>query len=120
MSIKTDVMELEAIRAELKTLSFRRKKLREKEQAVEQRIQDYLRSKEQPGLKHNGTAILLEEKEKRTTKKAKDRDRDAASVLEQYGIRDSERVLKEIMEARKGDPIPSAKLKIKKYKGDKY
>lgn len=118
-SIKTDVQELESIRAEIKSLNLRRKNLREKEKSVEARIREFLESRDQPGVKHNGTAIILEQKEKRTSKKPKERDSDAMSVLEKYGVRDSEKVLREIMEARKGDPVTSAKLKVQKYKGKK-
>jgi glutamine synthetase adenylyltransferase len=116
MSIKGDVMELESIRFELKGLTDKRKKLKEKEKAVEVRISEYLKSKDQPGLKHHGTAIILEEKDQQAPKKAKDRDVDAMSVLEKYGVKDTEKVLKEIMQARKGETIVKEKLKIKKYK----
>uniref|UniRef100_A0A6C0EM10 Host-nuclease inhibitor protein n=1 Tax=viral metagenome TaxID=1070528 RepID=A0A6C0EM10_9ZZZZ len=116
MSIKSDVLELESIRAELASLNIRRKKLKEKEREAETRIQDYLRSKQQTGVKYQGTAILVEEKEKRASKSNKIRDADAKCVLERYGITEPDRVLKELMEARKGEPIPNSKLKIKKYK----
>lgn len=120
MSIKSDVMELESIRAEIKSLSARRKKLKEKEKDVEARIKDYLHSKGQHGVKHHGTAIILEEKETRGPKKTKERTQDAICVLEKYGISNADQVLKEIMEARKGDPIPKSKLNIKKYKNQGY
>lgn len=116
MSIKGDLAELESIRRELKSLSQRRKQLREREKLTEDRIQQYIRSKGQPGLKYNGVAVLLEDKEKRKSKKPKDRDKDATEVLERYGIRDAENVLKELLDARKGSPEPVSKLKIKKYK----
>lgn len=120
MSIKADVQELESIRAEIKSLNMRRKQLRDKEKIVETRIQDYLRAKNQPGVKHQGTAIIMEEKETRSSKKSKERDTDAMNVLERYGVRDAEKVLKEIMEARKGEPVPKTKLKISKYKNQDY
>lgn len=118
MSIKADVTELEAIRGEIKILNERKKKLKEKEKAVEARIAEYLRAKDQPGVKHHGTAIILEEKERPGPKKPKERDADAMTVLEKYGIQDTQKVLKEIMEARKGDSVVKESLKIKKYKGN--
>jgi hypothetical protein len=114
MSIKSDIQELEAIKHELKTLTIRRKALKEKEKAVETRITDYLRANEHPGVKHQGKAIMLQPTEKRITKKPKDRDMDAASVLRNYGIENPEKVLVELMEARKGEKTTLNKLKIQK------
>lgn len=117
MSIKSDVLELEAIKAEIKNLNERKKKLKEKEKLVESKIRDFLKAKEQPGVKHQGTAIILEEKERPGPKKPKERDNDAMTVLQKYGIKDTQKVLKELMEARKGETILQQSLKIKKYKG---
>jgi hypothetical protein len=116
MSIKADVIELESIRSEIKLLNIRRKKLKQAEKIVEERISQYLKAKEQPGLKHQGTAVILEEKEMPGPKKNKDRDNDAISVLKKYGIQDSEKILKEILDARKGTGVLKQKLKIQKYK----
>lgn len=116
MSIKSDVQELHAIRAEMKLLNIKKKKLRDQEKAVETRIAEYLKVKEQPGLKHQGTAIVLQEKETRTAKKPKERDADTIEVLQKYGINNPEKALEEIMEARKGDRILARKLQFKKYK----
>lgn len=118
MSIKNDVYELESIRNEIKVLNIKRKKLKEKEKQVEIRISEYLKSKEQPGVKYQGTAILLEEKEKPLPKKAKERDMDSISVLEKYGIENPDKVLKELLNARKGDKIVKESLRITKYKGN--
>jgi hypothetical protein len=117
MSIKSDVLELESIKAEIKSLNEKRKKLKEKEKIVEKRISEFLKAKEQPGVKHQGTAIILEEKELPAPKKAKERDNDAMSVLQKYGIKDTQKVLKEVMEARKGEIVTKETLRIKKYKG---
>jgi hypothetical protein len=120
MSIKADVSELEIIGAEIKALRSRIKKLREKEKIVEGRISKYLKLKQQPGVKFQGTfgptAIILEEKEKHGNKKPKDRDNDAIIVLERMGVENPAQALKEILEARKGEKIASEKLKISKYK----
>jgi hypothetical protein len=120
MSIKADVLELEAIRAELKRLNSTRRDLRRKEREVETRIETFLRSKDQPGVKHQGTAVILEETEKRLGKKSKDRDSDAKTVLQRHGISDTEKVLAEIMEARKGQKISIPKLKLKKYHNNNF
>ena len=117
MSIKSDVTELEIIQTEIKNLNERKKKLKDRQKTIENRIAEYLKAKDQPGVKHHGTAIILEEKERPGPKKPKERDADAMSVLERYGIKDTQKVLKEIMDARKGDVIVKESVKIKKYKG---
>ena len=117
MSIKGDVQELESIRAEIKTLNIRRKKLKEKEKIVVGRISEYLKTKDTPGVKHQGVAVILEEKETSGPKKPKDRDMDAMLVLERYGIKDTQQALADIMAARKGEKIVKPKLKVQKYKG---
>lgn len=116
MSIKADVTELELIRSEMKILSDRRRKLKEKEKIVEARISQFLKSKDQPGVKHNGTAIILTEGEKALPKKPKQKDADTISVLKKYGIKDAEKVLKELLDARKGEKTTKETLKITKYK----
>jgi len=117
MSIKGDVQELESIRNEIKTLNIRRKKLKEKEKIVEARIADYLKTKDTPGVKHQGIAVILEQKETSGPKKLKDRDTDALLVLERYGIKDTQKALADIIAARKGEKIIKEKLKVQKYKG---
>lgn len=118
MSIKSAVAELEAIRSELKNLGLRRKALKEREKIIEHEIASYLKSKEQPGVKHQGMAIVLEEKEVASHKKAKDRDADAILVLERYNIPDAQKVLAELLDARKGDLKITEKLKVKKIKSN--
>jgi hypothetical protein len=115
MSIKGDIQELEIIRQELKALTVKRKSLKAREKALENKIVEYLQAKDTPGLKHNGTAILLEEKSVAAPKKAKAKDEDVIAVLEKYGIRESDKVLSEIMAARKGEPVLKQKLKLTKY-----
>lgn len=116
MSIKAYVTELEAIRVELKVLTEKRKKIKLREKALMDNIAEFLKAHNQPGVKHQGVAVILEEKEKHEPKKNKERNEDAMEVLKRYGINDTERVLKEIMEARKGPVILTESLKFKKIK----
>jgi hypothetical protein len=91
--------------------------LRDAEQSAEYKIKEYLSSKEEPGFKLQGTAVILEEKETRAKKKNKEKDEDALYILEKYGITENkEKILNEILEARKGDLQTTKKLKIQKFK----
>jgi cell division septum initiation protein DivIVA len=118
MSIRADVQELENIKAEIRVLNEKKKKLREREKAVEGKISEYLKAKDTPGVKFQGTAIILEQKETRGSKKPKQRDAEAVSILEKYGIKSPEKVLTELMEARKGEKMVASKIKMKKYQQD--
>ena len=116
MSIKSYVTELEAVRSELKALNDKRRKMKTREKALMENVANFLKAHNQAGVKHQGVAVILEEKEKHEPKKNKDRDVDAMEVLKKYGIQDTERALKEIMEARKGSLILQESLKFKKIK----
>lgn len=116
MSIQGKVNELNSIKNELSALRKRSSGLRQRAKQIEQEINDYLDAKDQPGLKYKGMAIIRETKPKHKTKKKADQKADAIYVLEQNGIDDPERVLEEILTARKGSPTEYTKLKFKKYK----
>lgn len=112
--IKSSLQELYSINQEIKSLNERRKFMNERKKLIEEKIQNYLKSQGLPGVKSQTIAVSLDEKESYTKKKVKDSDADSAAVLERYGIRDAEKVLKEVLMARKGDPVLKPKLKIKK------
>jgi len=114
--IKSYVNELNQINAEIKHVSCHLRTLRKKSKEVEENIIIYLRQKDQPGLKYNGTAILVESKPKRTAKKRVEMEEDSLRVLEDRGIDDPQAVLKEIMEARRGCETEQDRIKIKKIK----
>lgn len=110
ITIRADVQELENIDLELKRLNKRRKELLDLKKIKEEKIQEYLRERNLPGVKHHDTAVVLKEKDARARKKPKESDADSVAVLERYGVNDPERVLKEILDSRKGDPYKKAKI----------
>ena len=116
MSIRADVQELEFLNSEMKILTRRMKFLRDKKKITESRIADFLKAKEQPGVKFQGTALILEQKDKPQYKKTKDKDADTILVLERLGIENPQNALKDIIAARKGETQKTEKLKVKKYK----
>lgn len=119
MSIRAYVEELEKINVELKNLSAHRKKLNNRKKIIEENIKDFLRSEDQPGVKHRGIAYKLDDKEKRQPKKKNEQERHSLDVLEKYGISNAKQVLEEVIEARRGYLIPNEKLKIIKIKNKK-
>lgn len=115
MSIQSKVNEINSIKQELNSIRIRGSILRKKMKEIEEEINQYLDIKDQPGLKYKGIAIIRETKPTRKTKKKKEQREDSIYVLEKYGIDNPEKVLDEIMEARRGIPKEQTKLKFKKY-----
>jgi len=116
MSIQSYLNELNSIKSELKTIRTRGTLLRSRAKKIEEHIKEYLDSKEQPGLKYKGTAIIREIKTKHNNKKIVEQKADCIQVLEKYGINNPEKLLEELHDAKKGHPIEETKLKFKKYK----
>jgi hypothetical protein len=116
MSIQGQVNELNSIKAELKSLRIRGSLLRSRAKKIEQDIEEYLASKDQPGLKYKGTAIIRQVQTIHKNKKKVDQKNACIQVLESYGINSAEKVLEELTKAKKGSPTEHKKLKFKKYK----
>jgi hypothetical protein len=116
MSIQGKVNELNSIKSELKSLRQRGTVLRKRAKVIEEEIDKYLDSKDQPGLKYKGTAIIRETAIKRRTKKKADARADAIYVLERRGVESPDKIFDEMMEARRGSPTEQTKLKFKKIK----
>jgi hypothetical protein len=117
MSIKSDVKELESIRLELRMLNDKRRRLKEKESICNERINAYLKNNNLPGLKHDGSAIIIEEREKHSIKPKKEKKLSSMEVLTNYGLneKDAEKVLNELSQAVKGEAKIVPVLKFKKY-----
>lgn len=114
MSIQTDVNELNTILAEIKRLNKVLADLRKRKRDIEGRITTFLESKEQPGVKYKGMAIIAEESKKVLYKSPKEKQKDGIETLKKYGIHNPDEVLKEIMINMKGEELETKKLKIKK------
>lgn len=112
MSIKADVRELQSLQREMKNLKLKLKGLNQRARVVEEKIYNYMKENDMEGFKYNGTVIIAETKEKRKRKKKEDQRNDAVYVLEKYGVRDADKALDELMDARKGSPEETSKLKM--------
>lgn len=119
MSIKADVRELQSIRLELQRMTQKRKELKQKEGEVEARIRDFLKAKDQPGLRDGDFSLIIEEKEVTGPKKAKEKQEDSLAVLERHGVQSPEKLLEELMQARKGEVVVKQKLKVSKPRKNK-
>jgi len=75
----------------------------------------FLEKNEQAGVKYRGTAVIAKDRVRRGRRKKKDQEKDSADILKKYGIRNSDQVAKEILEAIKGEAKDDKVLKITKY-----
>ena len=114
MSIKAYVDELTMINAEIKRNKEVNKKLGKRLKEIETNITSYLKEKEQSGLKYNGKAILLENKEHKLSKNKKDLYEDTINLLENLGINNPVEVYNKLQEVKEGNLVEKTKLKIKK------
>lgn len=114
-SIQNNVQELKDINNEIKRLQIETKKLKKRAQDIEKNILSYLNEKEQPGLKYQNTAIIIENKAKRVTKPKKDIDANAVKILEEVGVFNAREILSKIAESRKGEQIQMQKVKLQNF-----
>ena len=73
ISITSDVNEYNDLDKEIKRLSNELRILKRKRDEAQTRIIEFLNSKNQPGLKYQNTAIVLENKAQKIRKSKKDR-----------------------------------------------
>lgn len=114
MSIQSYFNQLKSLQAESKRLNQLNKKVRKEINETKKTIAEYLRSKDQPGVKYQGEAIILQNKPKRVYKPKKDKDEDAIRILEKYGISNPKEALEEILDSRRGEEVEIEEIKIKR------
>ena len=115
-SIKQLIDELTDLESAIKQNNQHNKKLRTRKQEIEGEIKLFMKSKEQSGMKYNGTAIFLETKESRPSKNKLDKKNSIMEVLKSSGIYDTEKVYESLIEASKRSPTEKYTLKMKKIK----
>ena len=119
MSIVSFINELQSINIAIAKNNKDNALLRKRAKNIEKQITQYLEAKEQPGVKFQDKAIIVDKKPKWTYKSKKDIEEDSVKILEEYGVENAKDVLYEILKARKGEEFESKKLKIKKIKEKK-
>jgi hypothetical protein len=111
-SIQNNVQELKDINTEIKRLQIESKRLKKRAQDIEKNILSYLNEKEQPGLKYQNTAIIIENKAKRVGRSKKDNDINMIKILEENGVYNAREILNKIKESGKGEQIQMQKVKL--------
>lgn len=113
MTIKAYVEELNHINVEIKANNLKNRILRKRAKDLEISITDYLQSKDQTGVKYNGKAIIIEQKEKFSTKNRKNKQDDIKLLFRTLGISDPDYAYEKLLEAQKGQPVAHNKLIVK-------
>jgi len=114
MSIKNYIDEMEQLNNEIRRNNENNRRLRARVLELEINIKEYLEHKGQHGIKYNGKAIIMENKESRKRKKKKEKYEDVISLLSELGIKDPQEAYKKIQETQKGEIIDQKKIKFKK------
>lgn len=115
MSIKGDTIELQKLDMEIKRLNKQINELRKKRNLLKSNIDQYLESKQLPGVKCGNVAIIREEKEKYSSKGIKKSDKEelAISLLKERGITNAKEVYKELQDTLKGEKVIESTIKLK-------
>jgi len=114
-TIQENIRRLTELNQKKGLLTKEMRKLNKEIKAVNQEVVNYLKAKEQPGVKYDGTAIILDTKPKPVAKPKKLKEQSYIEVLEKFGLDNPQEVLKELFEAGKENKEIS-KLKVKKIK----
>jgi hypothetical protein len=115
-SITASVSELNNIHSELKRLRIQTRTLNSRKKIIEKEIADFLESRDQPGIKYQGIAIIAEEKEKHKMKGKKQREEDVKNYLRGLGVDDEAEAYKGLLHSMRGSPEHAVKLKIQRLK----
>lgn len=114
MSIRSYVDEMEELQLEIKRNNATNRRLRQRVKELEANISDYLANKGQSGLKYNGKAIVVEDKEQRPARKKKDKEEKGLNFFEHLGVHNPQEAYSRFLETQRGSPVRKQKLKIKK------
>ena len=103
MSIRGYVNELEGIKREISMNLKRNRELRQRSNQLEKYIADYLKERNQPGVKLNETAVVVKEVTRRRQKNKSDFKESQLSVLAHHNIPNPELILEKLREAGLGE-----------------
>ena len=113
MSLSSYMQQLKSLNTEIKRMNDALKKLRKTKRETEEHIQNFLKNKNLTQVRHNNNIISLTEKNKRERKTKQQKTQDTINILSKYGIRNTQSLVKEIMNAQQGEEIITEKLFIK-------
>ena len=105
------VNELKNINIAIKNYRKQIADLKKRGTTLEKNILTYLNEKDQPGVKHQNVAIIIENKPKKVKNK-QTIEKECMRILQENGITNHKLVLNQITETKKGESIGMQKIKI--------
>ena len=114
--VSSDMKELKNIMDEMKKTKMHLKKLKIQREELEEKISEYIKHENLPGLRQGTIAVYVKPKQKTVPKKKQEKIQDAKNVLEKQGIKNSEILLAEIMESLKGESVMKDTVQIKQFR----
>lgn len=115
-TIQSNVNEIKEINLEIKQLQQKIKTLKKRSDELERDILQYLNEKDQPGVKYQNTAIVIENKQKNVLKKKKEANLEQLRFIAEQGISNPENFLKHLNNIKKENTVEMQKIKIQNYK----
>jgi hypothetical protein len=112
MSLQHDLDELNNINLEIRRLTNTIREFRKQKKVVEDRVIAFLKNQETQGVRYNDQAVILDNKNIRNKKKKKEKLDEIHSVLNKYGIKSSDTLIQEIMDAQRGSIESNECLKV--------
>tara|TARA_B100000989_G_C19467824_1_gene439201 strand:- start:391 stop:744 length:354 start_codon:yes stop_codon:yes gene_type:complete len=116
MSLNSYLSEIDSIQKEMNRLNKVLAPLRKRKKELEKNIQEGLLKKNMSEIKYKDITYKITPSNIRTRKNDTQKTQDTTNVLLKYGIRNSNTIISEIMEAQKGELTEVDKLKIKNNK----
>jgi hypothetical protein len=112
MSIQADLDELSNLNIEISRLQDTLRVYRNQKKRVEERVIAFLKEQETHGVRYNNQAVLLETKNFRNKKRKADKIQDLAGVLRRHGITNPDGILRDILEAQRGNESANDVLRL--------
>lgn len=110
-----NLTKLTSLNNEIKRLSLVIRNLKLQKEETEAEITKYLQEVNQPGIQYQNIIILNKQYKQTKSKSKDDRDRSMIEVLENNGVRNSQDVLKQLIDCSK-NTIDKNKLHVKEIK----
>ena len=109
--IKNYIGEINEIEKELKRLQGMSKKLRDRKNALEKKVEKYMEDTKRTGFKCGSSAVVMENIKRRKTKGKKQKHDDINKLLKSAGIY-NEILVKKIIDETHGEVVEKNRVKV--------
>ena len=114
MSISSYLSELDSINKENQRIKKQLQSLKIKKDEVQEKIQKWFIKNNQTSITYNGKVVSLENTTTKKRKKKSEKIENFDNVLRKYGHHNTNKIIKELLEANSGNNVETTKLNFKK------